>query len=504
MTEVNDSLPDGWAIAELQDICRVIYRYPTFYGMDHLPNGIPVIRGEHLLKDGTISHDWNDYWFVSQEISQQFPKTIVELGDLVLSVRGSVGKIAYVDELLIGAQVSPNCLRISLYGDGCLPRYLMYFWQSSAGQAAIQSNTNATTIQTIKAGLLGTLKIPIPPIDEQRRIVAAIESLFTQLDAGIAALKRLRTHLKRYKATVLKAACEGRLVPQDSSDEPASDLLARILAERHAKWEADLIAKGKDPRKAKYEEPTTPDTSDLPELPPGWVWATWDQLSPRVTVGYVGKMADQYIETGIPFLRSQNVRENRFESEGLLFISNAFHDQLKKSALAPGDLVVVRSGSVGVTCVIPPELEEANCADLVVIKRPNYLQPLYGAYYMNSLAKRKISQGKVGIALVHFNTESVAKLPVPFPPTSAQVRIIEKVERYFSMIEKLEAVISNEIRRSERLRQTILKHAFSGKLVPQDPSEESASELLDRIHTKHVEPSSKPRKKVNHDQQRLF
>ena len=109
--------------------------------------------------------------------------------------------------------------------------------------------------------------IPLPPLPEQRRIVAEIEKQFTRLDAGVAALKRVQANLKRYRASVLKAACEGRLAPQDPADEPADRLLARILAERRAKWEAEHPGK-------KYVEPAAPVTDGLPELPVGWCWAT--------------------------------------------------------------------------------------------------------------------------------------------------------------------------------------------------------------------------------------
>ena len=113
--------------------------------------------------------------------------------------------------------------------------------------------------------------IPLAPLPEQRRIVAEIEKQFTRLDAGVAALKRVQANLKRYRASVLKAACEGRLAPQDPADEPADRLLARILAERRAKWEAEHPGK-------KYVEPAAPVTDGLPELPEGWCWARWTSM----------------------------------------------------------------------------------------------------------------------------------------------------------------------------------------------------------------------------------
>ena len=122
--------------------------------------------------------------------------------------------------------------------------------------------------------------IPLPPLPEQYRIVAAIETQFTRLDASVAALRRAQANLKRYRASVLKDACEGRLVPIEAElarseghdYEPAGVLLERILAERRARWESQ------EKRRGKYKEPTSPDTSALPELPEGWVWATVEQV----------------------------------------------------------------------------------------------------------------------------------------------------------------------------------------------------------------------------------
>jgi type I restriction enzyme S subunit len=311
-------------------------------------------------------------------------------------------------------------------------------------------------------------EIFVPPLPEQRRIVAEIEKQFTRLEAGVAALRRVQANLKRYRAAVLKAACEGRLVPTEAAlarsprstkngppaYETGAALLARILTERRQNWQG----------RGQYKEPAAPAAAKLGPLPEGWTWATFEQIAERVTVGFVGSMKHEYVENGVPFLRGQNVRENRFDPEGLLCVSPEFHQKLSKSALRPGDLAVVRSGSVGVTCVIPDSLPDANCSDLVLIQRPLGFVPRYGAYYMNSLAKRHVAAGKVGVALIHFNTKSVAALAVPLPPLAEQTRIVAEVERRLSVVEELESVVTANLQRATRLRQSILQKAFSGAL----------------------------------------
>lgn len=340
------------------------------------------------------------------------------------------------------------------------PRFLCYFLQQNAVRDFLASNVSGVggSLMRVKPSTLRDFPFVYPDWHDQQRIVAEIEKQFSRLDEAVATLKRVKAKLKRYKVSVLKAAVEGKLTEgwrkQHPNIEPASKLLERILAERRAKWTGS----------GNYKQPVAPDVTEIPSLPEGWAWATFEQISSRVTVGHVGPMKHEYISKGVPFLRSQNIRENKFDPGGLLYISREFHAKLSKSVIHTGDLAVVRSGSVGVTCVIPKTLAEANCADLVLIQEPHGLVSQFGAYYMNSLAKRRVAAGKVGVALTHFNTKSVAAMPVPVPPLIEQQLIVAEVERRLSVIEELEAAVQANLTRADRLRQSVLATAFSGTL----------------------------------------
>jgi type I restriction enzyme S subunit len=180
-------------------------------------------------------------------------------------------------------------------------------------------------------------ELPVPPLQEQRRIVQALEEHLTRLEEAEAQLERVQRNLKRYRASVLQAAVEGRLVPTEAElarakgrdYEPADVLLTRILAERRHRWH-ETRGRGK------YREPVAQDTSGLPELPEGWCWATVDAVG-EVLLGR--RRAPEYRGELRPYLRLANVRDDRID-----------HDQIKRMPfdqshaehylLRPGDILV--------------------------------------------------------------------------------------------------------------------------------------------------------------------
>lgn len=462
-----DRLPPGWTETTLGEAFEWgsggtpssgVARY---YGGD-----IPwVVIGD--LTDGPVTRSET---CITQEGLRNSSAKWVEPGSVLIAMYGSIGKLGLASVPLTTNQAiaftKPHLISA---------RYL--FWYLRHCRGLLYSLGKGGTQRNISQTVIKSVPFLLAPLPEQHRIVAAIEEQFTRLDAAVASLERARATFKRYRAAVLAAACSGRLVPTEAElaraegreYESATQLIDQISPKLNAQ------SNGRPSSNA------ISDTDDLPALPEGWSWATWEQLTRRVTVGHVGPMKSEYVATGVPFLRSQNVRENRFEPTGLLYITAKFHAKLSKSRIEPGDLAVVRSGSVGVTCVIPDYLGEANCADLVLIQRPHGVDPRYGSFYMNSLARGAIKAGQVGSALIHFNTRSVAALPIALPPLAEQHRIVTEVERCLSITDELEATIATNLKRAERMRQSILRRAFEGKLVPQDPTDEPATVLLDRL-----------------------
>ena len=370
------------------------------------------------------------------------------------------------------------------------PSFVYYYLKCA--RETVESLGGGTTFKEISGAAAAKIPLAIAPLAEQRRIVAEIETQFTRLDASVAALRRAQANLKRYRASVLKDACEGRLVPAEAElapsegreYEPAAILLERILVERRARWESQ------EKRRGKYKEPSAPDTSALPELPEGWVWATVEQLGSldrnAITDGPFGSnlKTSHYTTEGPRVIRLQNVGDGEFV-DAYAHISAEHYSKLSKHSVEPGDLVIAALGeTLPRACLIPstvgPAIVKADC-----IKFKPAASIVVGEFLncaLNFEETRKRTAGIVhGVGRPRLNLQEIKSIPLPVPPLAEQGRIVAEVERRLSVIQQAEATVKASLARAERLRQSILKQAFSGRLVPQDPDDEPASALLERI-----------------------
>ena len=354
-----------------------------------------------------------------------------------------------------------------------LPKWIGHFVsQASVRRDAQRSMTGSAGQLRVPALWLNEQELPIPPLAEQSRIVAKIEELFSDLDAGVAALKRAKANLKRYRASVLKAAVEGKLTEQwrakHPATEPASALLARILKERRLKWEADQLAKfaaaKKEPPKNwrdKYVEPTPPDTTELPELPDGWCWASGNQLFNWASGDF------------LPSSKQEDGRIPIYGGNGI----NGFHNQ---SNVEFPTLVI---GRVGVHCGNVYVTKQ--CAwvtdNAIYSKTLPCDSPL--CFLQLCLRNANLNAQSQGGAQPFVNQRVLNEVRFVFPSKSEQEEIVAIFEERISQIDAAEKQIEHGLLRASRLRQSILKRAFEGKLVPQDPKDEPASALLERLRT---------------------
>jgi type I restriction enzyme S subunit len=379
--------------------------------------------------------------------------------------------------------------------------YLQYLL-NSAPFVSFASHLNTGDRPRVDFEQMASYPLPFPPLPEQRRIVAEIEKHFTRLDAAVAALKRTRANLKRYRAAVLKAACEGRLVPNEAelaqaegrNYEPADVLLERILQERRARWEADELAKmrakGKVPKddgwKTRYRELAPPKVAGLSGLPEGWAWASIGQLF-QVFVGATPSRArPEFWDGDIPWVSSGEVAfctihwtHERITEAGLRNSSTEVHP--------PGTVLLGMIGegrTRGQAAILAASAcNNQNSAAIRVSEAglpPEYLYRFLEGQYEQT---RQIGSGNNQPAL---NKSRVQSIVFPLPPLVEQHRIVAEAERRLSVVDEFEKTVEHGLQRAERLRQAILKRAFEGKLVPQDPNDEPASVLLEWIRAERA------------------
>lgn len=374
--------------------------------------------------------------------------------------------------------------------------FVLYWLLSPEGRRQVVRAASSTSgLHTLSLSKVANLVAPVAPVPEQRRIVEAIESFGTRLDAAAAALQRVQRSLKRYRASVLKAAVEGRLVPteaeltraQGRDYEPASVLLDRVLAARRSGWQ-------EGGGRGDYEEPARPRAAELPTLPPGWCWATVDQLSHEVRYGTSAKTDEEAV--GIPVVRMGNIVDGHLDFTDLKYLP-ADHGEFPALLLQPGDLLFNRTNSaelVGKTAVFHGL--SASCSFASYLIRVRFLsgvQADFVSHYINSLAGRtwiaSVVSQQVGQANV--NGAKLRGCVVPLPPRDEQIRIVREVDRLLSVASAAFTEAGGTLRRCTQLRQSILKWAFEGRLVDQDPNDEPASVLLERIRTETVASSRK-------------
>lgn len=479
-------VPNGWSAVSLARLIRVL-NGRAYKQQELLSSGTPVLRVGNLF---TSKH-----WYYSNlELDDD---KYCDAGDLIYAWSASFGPFIWDGPKVI---YHYHIWKMQLLSEEDLSKRYLYNYLLQKTREIKEAGHGISMVHMTKEKM-EKLVVLLPPLAEQHRIVAKVDELMALCDQleksrtareetrdrlTAASLARLNdpapetfqtdarfaldalpsmtarpNQIKQLRQTILNLAVRGKLVPQDPSDEPASTMLGRFSV---AKSQA---RKGRDWSLGENK-------SRIPsfEVPDGWVWTTIDEAVHRVTVGYVGPMKDQYVEEGVPFLRSQNVRANKFRSDGLIYISKIFHQRIIKSALTSGDVVVVRSGNVGTACVIPNTIQEGNCSDLVIVKKPECILPELLCFYLNSLAAEHVERGSVGVALTHFNTRSVATMPLPLPPLAEQKRIVAKITELMGICDCLEASLAA----GETARSRLLDALLAEVIAPVDARRLEAAE----------------------------
>jgi type I restriction enzyme, S subunit len=460
-------LPKGWALATVDELS--------------LPGGVTDgpfgsnLKTEHYTAAGprvVRLQNIGDGRFVDERAHideahfERLRKHEVVAGDVLVASLGELLPRACLAPATLGpAIVKADCIRVRPHPE-LSTAYLMWALNSPDVRAAVGASIKGVGRPRVNLGDLRQLKLPVAPPAEQERIVMAIEEAFSKLDAGEAGLRTVRQLLKRMRAAILTAAVTGRLVPHDPTDTPAAKLLADLGADCIAEPEGEVV-------------------------PDGWSWALLGSVA--AIGGGIQKQPNRNpVRNRAPFLRVANVGRGKLDLSDVHEIE-VFDGELDRYGLVAGDLLVVEgNGSpdqIGRSALWHGEITPCVHQNHLIRVRPGLaLEPSYLELYWNSpaAAQRVQSVASSTSGLHTLSTGKLKILPVVVPPLEEQKRIVTEVERQLSFVEACERAVDVGLVRSAGLRRSVLKAAFEGRLVPQDPSDEAASVLLDRIRAERA------------------
>ena len=289
---------------------------------------------------------------------------------------------------------------------------------------------------------------------------------------------------KKLRQKILDLAIRGKLVPQDPNDEPASVLLERIKAEKE-----HLIKEGKIKRSKKIAKTSdTPHYGNVPfEVPSSWVWTTLPELCTiTITDGTLKTPTYTDKEHGVTFISSKAVTSQRINWNNIKYITRELHEELhKRIAPQKNDILLAKNGTTGVAAIVEDTRVFDIYVTLAVIRPSQNICPQYLHQVINSnFCKEQFNSRLTGIGLPNLHLVDIKKTMIPLPPISEQKRIVTEIERWFVWIEQIRQSKTDLQDVIKQTKSKILDLAIHGKLVPQDPSDEPASELLKRINPK--------------------
>lgn len=468
---MSSELPRGWVATTLGDVADFV--------MGQAPPGADC----NTDGTGTVFVKAGEFGPIRPFVKEWTTKPLKmgSRGDVFICVVGATaGKLNLGIDCAIGRSVAA----IRPHGDLTSEFLLM---QLTPMVPALRANSVGSAQGVISREDLAEIRLVLPPLAEQKRIVAKIEELTARSRRAKEALDAVPPLLDQLRQSILAAAFRGDLTAdwraKNPNVEPAEKLIARIRAERRARWEADLRGRGKDPAQATFKEPAWVDAEGLPNLPEGWSWAPAEFLvEPGTVITYGIVLPGKHVKDGVPYVRQQDIRGGAIDVARLLRTTREIAAKYERSSLREGDvlLCIIRHRRVA---IVPAGLNGANVTQGTVRFRPcSSLERDYLASWLESPVAQQWMQARVfGLDMPRINVEDTREIPVPLAPKEEQRRIVALLRSARARLDGFSAAHTLATNLVAEFDHGLLAKAFRGELVPQDPSDEPASALLERI-----------------------
>lgn len=504
--------PPGWASTPLRDICTINPRVDkNSIDAESLVSFVPMPAVE--AETGKIDVSETRSFRAVRKGYTPFRKGDVLFAKITPCMEN--GKMAIVPELVSEYGFGSTEFHVLRPADGIDPHFLYHAISNHAFRFHAQHHmTGAVGQKRVPAAVLEEHEIGLPPTSEQRRIVERIEILFDEIDGGVESLRDAKRAIERYRQSLLKSAFVGHLTADWRAQNPdklesPEVLLVRIRKEHEKRYRAalgewevttaewrDNGERGKKPTKPKkpkeYPSEFLGLQVALPELPTGWVWAHLGWCSTGPEYGTAAKSSDN---GDVPVIRMGNLQDGRIDWQNLVYTSNP--EEIERYSLRSGDVLFNRTNSpelVGKSALYRGERPALFAGYLVRVNQINEIASgPYVAYFLNSpFAREHGNTVKTdGVNQSNINGTKLQHYPFPFCSPTEQAEIVRILSDRLAATDTLESEIDANFARAEALRQSILKQAFSGQLVPQNPDDEPAAILLERIKAEKA--SQKPK-----------
>ena len=453
-------LPKGWVECDLQDISELITKgtTPTTLGFKFLESGIRFIKIENIKNKRIVTNSITD--FISSEAHESLRRSQLKLNDILFSIAGTIGEACLVKKEDIPANTNQAVAIIRGTTFYCIPQFLLY-QLSSLTIKLLKEKARGGAMNNISLGDLRTAKIILSPLNEQRRIVAKLDSLFARSRRAREELERVPKLCDRYKQAVLAAAFRGDL----TADWREENISEPLLEDR-------ALIDGR--------------LTDLLNLPNEWVWTNVSHVA-SVTGGLTKNQSRISFEKKAPYLRVANVYANELRLDDIAEIGIA-DSEWERVKLKAGDLLIVEgNGSleqIGRVALWHGEIEPCvHQNHLIKLRVKNIISPKFALYWLLSPSgRRAIEQVASSSAGLHtLSISKVSALPIPLCAVQEMEVVVERIEKLFKAIDLMEQEYQKASKLCDRLDQATLSKAFRGELVPQDPNDEPAAALLERI-----------------------